>query len=266
MMRAARLIDVRTPMRLGAENASDAPYMPRTSLLPRVINPASSPSRIACALGGRPFRAQWPRRVAPSAAHISETGRLPSLRKMNSDFALFSRSFSRLSLRRSAAIWNGSWIGNTYLDDFGRDSPGVGKTHLTTAIEIEAVKAGKEVRFIDCARLVEDLKDAQSRGILKKRLKYYARSKLLIIDELGYLDIDEGGANLLFQLVSTRYERRSTMITTNVGIGGWAKVFGDEVAASAIADRICHHCHIVRITGRSYRLKDIPVERKMKEE
>lgn len=145
-------------------------------------------------------------------------------------------------------------------------SPGVGKTHLATAIGIEAVKAGKEVRFIDCARLVEDLKDAQSRGILKKRLKYYAHSKLLIIDELGYLDIDEGGADLLFQLVSTRYEQRSTMITTNVGIGGWAKVFGDEVAASAIADRICHHCHIVRITGRSYRLKDVPVERKMKEE
>ena len=144
-------------------------------------------------------------------------------------------------------------------------SPGVGKTHLATAIGIEAVKAGKEVRFIDCARLVEDLKDAQSRGILKKRLKYYAHSKLLIID-VGYLDIDEGGANLLFQLVSTRYEQRSTMITTNVGIGGWAKVFGDEVAASAIADRICHHCHIVRITGRSYRLKDVPVERKMKEE
>ena len=87
-------------------------------------------------------------------------------------------------------------------------------------------------------------------------------SKLLIIDELGYLDIDEGGADLLFQLVGTRYEQRSTIITTNVGIGGWAKVFGDEVAASAIADRICHHCHIVRITGRSYRLKDVPVERK----
>ena len=145
-------------------------------------------------------------------------------------------------------------------------SPGVGKTHLATAIGIEAVKTGKEVRFIDCARLVEDLKDAQARGILKKRLKYYAHSKLLIIDELGYLDIDEGGADLLFQLVSTRYEQRSTMITTNVGIGGWAKVFGDEVAASAIADRICHHCHMVRITGRSYRLKDVPVERKIKEE
>ena len=141
-------------------------------------------------------------------------------------------------------------------------SPGVGKTHLAVVIGVEAARAGREVKFIDCAKLVDDLRDAQARGILKKRLKYHAHPKLFIIDELGYLDIDEGGADLLFQLVGTRYEQRSTIITTNVGIGGWAKVFGDEVAASAIADRICHHCHIVRITGRSYRLKDVPVERK----
>lgn len=141
-------------------------------------------------------------------------------------------------------------------------SPGVGKTHLAIAVGIEAVRARREVRFMDCARLVDDLRDAQSRGILKKRLQYYAHSKLLIIDELGYLDIDEGGADLLFQLVSTRYEQRSTIITTNVGIGGWAKVFGDEVAASAIADRVCHHCHVIKITGRSYRLKDLPADSK----
>lgn len=144
-------------------------------------------------------------------------------------------------------------------------SPGVGKTHLAIALGIEAVKAGREVRFMDCARLVDDLKDAQARGILKKRLKCYAHSKLLIIDELGYLDIDEGGADLLFQLVSTRYEQRSTIITTNVGIGGWAKVFGDEVAASAIADRVCHHCSMIKITGRSYRLKDLPAEKRREE-
>ena len=89
---------------------------------------------------------------------------------------------------------------------------------------------------------------------------------MLVIDELGYLDIDEAGADLLFQLVSTRYEQRSTIITTNVGIGGWAKVFGDEVAASAIADRVCHHCHMIKITGRSYRLKDLPAESKRKED
>ena len=137
-----------------------------------------------------------------------------------------------------------------------------GKTHLAVAIGIEAVKAGREVRFTDCARLVEDLKDASSRGILKNRLKYYAHSKLLVVDELGYLDIDEQGADLMFQLVSTRYEQRSTIITTNVGIGGWSKVFGDEVTAGAIADRVCHHCTLIKITGRSYRLKDLPADKR----
>ena len=111
---------------------------------------------------------------------------------------------------------------------------------------------------MDCARLVEDLEDASSRGILKKRLRYNAHSRLLIIDELGYLDVGSAGADLLFQLISTRYEQRSTIITTNVGISGWGRVFGDDVAASAIADRVCHHCRLVKITGRSYRLKDLP--------
>lgn len=141
-------------------------------------------------------------------------------------------------------------------------SPGVGKTHLAVAIGIEAVKAGREVRFTDCARLVEGLKDASSRGMLKNRLKYHAHSKLLVVDELGCLDIDEQGADLMFQLVSTRYEQRSTIITTNVGIGGWAKVFGDEVTAGAIADRVCHHCTLIKITGRSYRLKDLPADKR----
>lgn len=131
-------------------------------------------------------------------------------------------------------------------------SPGVGKTHLAVALGIEAVRAGREVRFVDCARLVEDLEDASSRGILKKRLKYYAHSRLLIIDELGYLDVGSVGADLLFQLILTRYEQRSTIITADVGIGGWGRVFGDDVAASAIADRVCHHCHhchLVKIAG-----------------
>lgn len=141
-------------------------------------------------------------------------------------------------------------------------SPGVGKTRLAVAIGIEAVRAGREVGFMDCARPVEDLRGARARGILKKRLECCAHSKLLVIDELGYLDIGEGGADLLSQLVSTRCEQRSAIITANVGIGGWGKAFGDDVAASAIADRVCHHCHAIKITGRSYRLKDLPRERR----
>ena len=122
------------------------------------------------------------------------------------------------------------------------------------------MRARKEVRFTDCAALVRDLKDASSRGILAKRLKYYAHATLLIIDELGYLDVDEEGADLLFQLVSARYEHRSTVITTNVAVGLWADVFGDAVTAAAIADRVCHHCTMLKITGRSYRMKDLLAE------
>lgn len=102
---------------------------------------------------------------------------------------------------------------------------------------------------MDCARLVEDLEDASSRGILKKKLKYYAHSRPLIIDELGYLDVGGEGADLLFQLISTRYEQRSTIITAKVGISGWGRVFGDDVAASAVADRVRHYYHLVKITG-----------------
>lgn len=139
-------------------------------------------------------------------------------------------------------------------------SPGVGKTHIAVALGVEAVRARKEVRFTDCAALVRDPKDASSRGILAKRLKHYAHATLLIIDELGYLDVDEEGADLLFQLVSARYEHRSTVITTNVAVGLWADVFGDAVTAAAIADRVCHHCTMLKITGRSYRMKDLLAE------
>lgn len=139
-------------------------------------------------------------------------------------------------------------------------SPGVGKTHIAVALGVEAVRARKEVRFTDCAALVRDLKDASSRGILAKRLKYYAHATLLIIDELGYLDVDEEGADLLFQLVNRRYVLgRSTIVTTNVPVGRWGDVFGSNVTASAIADRLCHHCTLVKITGRSYRLKDVSI-------
>ena len=117
---------------------------------------------------------------------------------------------------------------------------------------------------MDCARLVEDLEDASLRGILEKRLRCYVHSRLLIIDELGYLDVGSAGADLLFRLISTRYEQRSTIITADVGIGGRGRVFGDEVAASAIADRVCHNCHLAKITSRSYRLKDLPGDRPVK--
>ena len=139
-------------------------------------------------------------------------------------------------------------------------SPGVGKTHGGRA-RVEAVRARKLTYFVDCQRLVGDLKRAADKGALERRMRFYAHLSLLIVDEVGYLEVDKEGADLLFQLVSRRYERRSTIVTTNVGIGAWAKVFGDPVVASAIADRLCHHCTVLKITGRSYRTKDLAPDR-----
>ena len=137
-------------------------------------------------------------------------------------------------------------------------SPGVGKSHLSIAIGYEAVMARKQVYFADCSRLVEDLKHASAKETLARRMRFYEHCSLLIIDELGYLDIGKEGADLLFQLVNRRYAlRRSTIVTTNVPVGRWGDVFGSNVTASAIADRLCHHCALIKITGRSYRLKDV---------
>lgn len=136
-------------------------------------------------------------------------------------------------------------------------SPGVGKTHIAVAPGVEAIRARKLACFTDCQRLVSDLAHAAGKGQLERRLRFYAHPSLPIVDEVGYLDVDKQGADLLFQLVSRRYERRSTIVTTNVGMGSWAKVFGDPVVASATADGLCRHCHLTRMTGRSYRTKDL---------
>lgn len=136
-------------------------------------------------------------------------------------------------------------------------SPGVGKTHIAVALGVEAIRARKLTYFTGCRRLVSDLAHAAGRGQLERRLRLYAHPSLPIVDEVGCPDVDKQGADLLFRLTSRRYERRSAIVTANVGMGSWAKVFGDPVVASAIADRLCHHCHLIRITGRSYRTKDL---------
>ena len=139
-------------------------------------------------------------------------------------------------------------------------SPGVGKTHLSIAIGHEAVMARKQVYFADCSRLVENLKHASAKEALARRMRFYEHCSLLIIDELGYLDIGKEGADLLFQLVNRRYAlKRSTVVTTNVPVGRWGDVFGSNVTASAVADRLCHHCAMIKITGRSFRLKDVSI-------
>ena len=134
--------------------------------------------------------------------------------------------------------------------------PGVGKSHLAVALGIEAVKAGLSVYFANAGILIERLKKANSEGLLEDKIRTLTKYKLLIIDEMGYLPFDSEGAHSFFQLVSKRYEKTSTIFTSNKSYGEWGEIFHDHVIAAAMLDRILHHCTTVNIKGESYRLKE----------
>ena len=143
-------------------------------------------------------------------------------------------------------------------------SPGVGKTHLATAIGIIAAKNRDSTYFINCNDLISNLKKANSENRFMNRLNHYSKYKVLIIDEVGFLPIDTDGANMLFQLINKRYENHSTIITTNKPFGKWHEIFRDVTLTNAILDRLLHHSHIINIRGNSYRLKD-KMEKEIKE-
>lgn len=133
--------------------------------------------------------------------------------------------------------------------------PGVGKTHIAIALGRAVVEAGHSVLFVTASALLAALSRAQTEGKLADQLAFYAKPKLLIVDELGYLPLEKQTANLFFQLVSRRYERGSMLITTNQTITQWGHVFGDEIIAAAVLDRILHHSHVLVIQGDSFRLR-----------
>lgn len=135
-------------------------------------------------------------------------------------------------------------------------SSGVGKTHLATSIGIAAAKKRTSTYFIKCNDLILNLKKAQLENRLEARLKHYSKYKLLIIDEIGYLPIDEDDAKLFFQLIDMRYEKKSTIFTTNSNFKSWGEIFQDPKIANAILDRVLHHASVVNIVGDSYRLKN----------
>ena len=134
--------------------------------------------------------------------------------------------------------------------------PGVGKSHLAVALGREAIVAGYTVLFTGAMELVANLAKAQVEGRLEERLTHFAKPKLLIVDELGYLPLEPEAAHLFFQLVSRRYERGAMLITSNRAVGEWGTVFGDAVVATAILDRLLHHSHVITIRGDSYRLRE----------
>ena len=134
--------------------------------------------------------------------------------------------------------------------------PGVGKTHLAIGLGIAAIEAGFQVLFINASVLIERLKEAYRQDQLDRYLKKLVKPKVLIIDEIGYLPFDSQAAYCFFQLISRRYERASTIFTSNKSFGEWGEIFQDHVIAAAILDRILHHCTTMNIKGESYRMKD----------
>jgi len=127
--------------------------------------------------------------------------------------------------------------------------PGVGKTHLAISLAIKACYHGFKVYFTTMDTLIKKLKESQSKG------KAYLTSSLVVVDEVGYLPIDTQEAYLFFQFVSYRYEKSSTIITSNKSFGDWQELFGDPVIATAVLDRLLHHCKVINIKGHSYRLR-----------
>jgi len=133
--------------------------------------------------------------------------------------------------------------------------PGVGKSHLAISLAIATAESGRRVYYGTLADLIRSLEEADAAGKLMPRMKTLTYPSLLVVDEIGYLPITRTGAMLFFQLMSRRYERTSTVLTSNKSFEEWGDVFGDEVMAAALIDRLLHHCHIVNVRGNSYRLR-----------
>jgi len=134
--------------------------------------------------------------------------------------------------------------------------PGVGKTHLASALGMIAARHRYSIYYINCHALIEQLKKAHFENRLPDRLRTLGKYKMLIIDEIGYLPMDIQGANLFFQLIARRYEKVATVFTSNKTFSQWNEIFADVTIASAILDRVLHHCTVINIKGESYRLKE----------
>ena len=133
--------------------------------------------------------------------------------------------------------------------------PGVGKSMIATGIGRNACNAGRKVLFVNAKELVDRLYDEMLAGNLQQVLDKLNYIELLIIDELSYIKMDKERESLFFQIIRQRYEKRSLIVTTNLPMGRWDEVFTGQLAATAILDRLLHHCHVLSITGESYRVK-----------
>jgi DNA replication protein DnaC len=133
--------------------------------------------------------------------------------------------------------------------------PGVGKTHLAVALAVSACRAGHSIYFTNLDDMIRQLRAANELSRLSRKMRTYIRPAVLVIDEIGYLPLDRSDANLVFQIISKRYENGPIILTSNKAFSEWGNIFCDDVLATAILDRLLHHCEVLSINGPSYRLK-----------
>lgn len=179
------------------------------------------------------------------------TARLTQLKTLDSFDFSFQPSLDRNQILTLAQL--GFIDRNEVLHFLG--PPGTGKSHLAIAIGYEAIKQGRSVYLATLAEIITSLTKAEREGTLAQRIRFLTRTALLIIDEVGYLPLEKGGANLFFQLVNARYEKGAMILTSNRSFREWGEIFGDSVVAAALLDRLLHHAVVVQIDGNSYRLK-----------
>jgi len=160
----------------------------------------------------------------------------------------------KVSQASIAALAEGSWIDDRESVILLGES-GTGKTMLATALAVCACQQGRRVRFTTLAGLANELQEAESRRELARVVARYARTELVVLDELGYLALPEGAAELVFQVISERNERGSLIVTTNLPFGEWTKVFPDARLAKAVVDRITHRAHIIETGSESWRFR-----------